>query len=163
MPALLAHILLIEDDPSISNLLEFVLQAEGYAVTACATPQQAMTLLDRGGFDLVITDGFSTAPEAVVASTADVVSKAGVTPVALFTAHVIDVASARAAGFRDLITKPFDLDTLVRQVKVLLGGVSRCDALDPPQGGATWQLTTERAYSEPARISRERSLQAAGG
>jgi DNA-binding response OmpR family regulator len=121
MAALLAHILLIEDDPSISDLLEFVLQAEGYAVTTCVALQQALPLLDLGGFDLVITDGFSKEPQAVVASTADVVSKAGATPVALFTAHVIDVASAKAGSFRDLIAKPFDLNIMVEQVRVLLG------------------------------------------
>jgi hypothetical protein len=35
--------------------------------------------------------------------------------------RTLDLGPSRAAGFRDLITKPFDLDTLARQVKVLLG------------------------------------------
>jgi DNA-binding response OmpR family regulator len=116
-----AHILLIEDDPAISELMELVFQDEGYAVTVCASPRQAITLLDRGGFDLVVTDGFSKAPEAVAANTAAVLRRAGATPVALFTAHVIDLASAKAVGFRDLIAKPFDLSTVLQQVQVLLG------------------------------------------
>jgi two-component system response regulator VicR len=115
-----AHILLIEDDASICELMTLVFRDEGYVVTACASPRHALPLVDCGGFDLVITDGFSKFPESVVASTADVVRSAGDTPVALFSAHVIDLASAKAAGFRDLIAKPFDLDTVVQQVKALI-------------------------------------------
>jgi CheY-like chemotaxis protein len=157
------HILLIDDDVMISELVVEVLEDEGYAVVVCLTPLDAMSLLHRLSFDLVITDGFSTEPGAVFVNTADVIRSAGVTPVALFSAHRLDRERAQAAGFRDLIAKPFDLDTLVRQVKVLLGDLPGNGALDPPQGGAPWPLATERAYSEPARISRERSLQAAGG
>lgn len=120
MPGLPAQILLIENDPSICELMAIVLQEEGHVVTGCASIQQALALLDRGGFDLVVTDGFSKVPEHVVSSTADILSRAGKTPVALFSAHVIDVASAKAAGFRDLLAKPFDLGTVVQQVKALL-------------------------------------------
>ena len=39
----------------------------------------------------------------------------------LFSAHTIEVDEARAAGFRDLITKPFGIEVLERQVRALLG------------------------------------------
>jgi DNA-binding response OmpR family regulator len=157
------HILLIEDDVMISELVMTVLEDEGYAVVVCLTPLDAMSLLHRLSFDLVITDGFSRVPGAVLVNTADLIRSAGVTPVALFSAHRLDRELAQAAGFRDVITKPFDLDALVRQVKVLLGELPGGGAPDPPPGGATWQLATERAYSDSARASRERSFQAAGG
>jgi DNA-binding response OmpR family regulator len=85
-----------------------------------------MSLLDQGSFDLVITDGFSRLARTMFSTTAELVRHAGPTPVALFSAHTHDPGVARAAGFRDLITKPFDLDTLVHQVKMLL---DRSDAL----------------------------------
>ena len=119
-PVLPGHILLVEDDASIRALVVEVLEQEGYTVTASVTPMEATRLLDQGGFDLVITDGFSTLPESTFANTADVVRSAGPIPVALFSAHTHDLDVAKAAGFRDLITKPFGLDTLVHQVKVLL-------------------------------------------
>jgi hypothetical protein len=122
-----------------------------------------MTLLDRLSFDLVITDGFSRAPAAVFVNTADLIRSAGVTPVALFSAHRLDRERAQAAGFRDLITKPFYHDTMVRQVKSLLADLPGSGTTYPPKGEATWPLATEPAYSEPARDSQERSLQAAGG
>jgi len=157
------HILLIEDDVSISDLVVTVLEEEGYAVVVCLTPLDAMALLDRLSFDLVITDGFSKEPRTVFVNTADLIRSAGVTPVALFSAHRLDRERAQAAGFRDVITKPFALDTLVRQVKVLLADLPGNGIPDPPQGEVTWPQATEPAYSEPARNSQERSLQAAGG
>jgi len=157
------HILLIEDDVMIIDLVVTVLEDEGYAVVVCLTPLDAMSLLDRLSFDLVITDGFSREPGAVFVNMADLIRSAGITPVVLFSAHRLDRERAQATGFRDLITKPFDLDTLVRQVKMLLTDLPGNGTPDPPQGEVTWSLTTEPAYSEPARNSQERSLQAAGG
>jgi len=156
------HILLIEDDVMISEVVVTVLEDEGHAVVACLTPVQATALLQRVHFDLVITDGFSQIPGAVFVNTADVIRSAGVTPVALFSAHRVDRELAQAAGFVDLIAKPFDVDTMVRQVKVLLDDLPAGSALGPPQGGATWELASERASIGPERVSRERSHQAAG-
>ena len=119
-PVLPGHILLVEDHAAIRDLVVEVLEQEGYLVTASVTPMEATRLLDQVGFDLVITDGFSTLPGSTFANTADVVRSAGPIPVALFSAHTRDPDVAKAAGFRDLIAKPFDLDTLVHQVKVLL-------------------------------------------
>jgi CheY-like chemotaxis protein len=157
------HILLIEDDAMISELVVEVLEDEGFAVVVCLTPLDAMSLLDRLSFDLVITDGFSREPGTVFVNTADLIRSAGVTPVALFSAHRVDRERALVAGFRDLITKPFDLDALVRQVKVLLVDLPENGTPDPPQGEATWPLARERMYSEPAPTSQECSLQVAGG
>jgi CheY-like chemotaxis protein len=157
------HILLIEDDVMISDLVVTVLEDEGYAVVVCLTTLDAMSLLDRLSFDLVITDGFSREPGAVFDNMADLIRRAGVTPVALFSAHRLDRERAQAAGFRDLISKPFDLDTLVRQVKVLLADLPGSGTPGPPQGDVTWPLGTEPAYSSPARNSQGRSRQAAGG
>jgi DNA-binding response OmpR family regulator len=157
------HVLLIEDDVMISEVVVTVLEEEGYAVVACLTPLHAVALLERITFDLVITDGFSRVPGAVFVNTADVIRSAGVTPVALFSAHTLDVGFTTAAGFRDLITKPFDVDTLVHQVKALLGELPRCAAPDPPSRGSPWSLATESTDADPAQAPRERSFEAARG
>ena len=90
------HILLIEDDVMISELVVTVLEDEGYAVVVCLTPLDAMSLLDRLSFDLVITDGFSREPGAVFVNTADLIRSAGITPVALFSAHRLDRERAQS-------------------------------------------------------------------
>jgi DNA-binding response OmpR family regulator len=156
------HILLVQDDALIRGLVTMVLEDEGYAVTASVTPMEATRLLDQMSFDLVITDGFSRVPGDVFVNMADLIRGAGVTPVALFSAHTLDLELAKAAGFHDIITKPFDVDTLLRQVRVLLGDRPRRGAPDPYQEGAPWQLSTGSAYADPALASQERSFQAAG-
>jgi CheY-like chemotaxis protein len=115
------HILLVEDDLMVRELVVGLLEDEGYAVIAAPIPADAVAILGRVSFDLIITDGFSGAPAAVFASTRDMLREAGVTPVALFSAHTLELEQARAAGFRDLILKPFDIDILLRQVRALLG------------------------------------------
>jgi CheY-like chemotaxis protein len=120
-PDLHPHILLVEDDLVIRELVVELLEDEGYAIIASAVPVDAAALLERVSFDLVITDGFSRTASAVLLSADAVLSEAGVTPVALFSAHTVDLEQAQAAGFRDLIAKPFDIDTMLGQVRLLLG------------------------------------------
>lgn len=115
------RVLLIEDDLVIADLMTLILEAESHAtVIVSRTPADATTLLREVAFDLVITDGFSRTDTAMFSGTADILRTAGATPVALFTAHQVELDAARVAGFRDLIAKPFDLDILLQQVQVLL-------------------------------------------
>jgi CheY-like chemotaxis protein len=114
------RILLIEDDPAVQDVLTMVLDDAGYAVIRTPLPADAASLLREVAFDLVITDSLSRTAAAVLTSAADVLAAAGATPVALFTAHRVELDAARAAGFRDLLAKPFDLATLEQQVRALL-------------------------------------------
>jgi len=115
------RILVVDDSAAILEVVAAVLEDEGYGVLAAGTQAEATALLEQVAFDLVITDGFSTEPAGALVGSADVLQAAGATPVALFSAHRIELAAAQAAGFRDLIAKPFDVATLAQQVRVLLG------------------------------------------
>jgi CheY-like chemotaxis protein len=119
-PDLHPHILLVEDDLMLRELVVGVLEDDGYAVIAATLPVDAAALLEHISFDLVITDGFSQVAGAVFTSTHEVLQNAGVTPVALFSAHTLKLEQAQEAGFRDLIPKPFDIDALLQQVRALL-------------------------------------------
>lgn len=114
------RILIVEDDAAVRDLLTVVLEDEGYAVIVSTTPLDAATLAETVAFDLVITDGFSEQARAVFTSTAALRAVAGVTPVALFSAHRLELTAAQAAGFADLISKPFELDGFEAQVRTLL-------------------------------------------
>lgn len=62
-----ARILLIEDDAAVANLVATILEAEGYAVTHAATPDETRRLLSGRGptaFDLVLSTPFTHAPAA---------------------------------------------------------------------------------------------------
>ena len=49
-------ILVVDDELSMRELLEVVLGREGYNVTLTRSGDEALRLLEAGGFDLVITD-----------------------------------------------------------------------------------------------------------
>ena len=114
------RILLIEDDPAVEDVLRMVLDDQGYAVTVCHSPAEAITALAAVAFGLVITDGFSRTAGDVLTNTAPLLAAAGTTPVTPFTVHQVPLDAARDAGFRDVLAKPFDLETLERQVRTLL-------------------------------------------
>jgi len=114
------RILVVENDAVLRDIVVKILEHEGYVVIGASKPADAVTLLKHVTFDLVITDGFSGAPGAVFVNSTDVLNSAEATPVVLFTAHRLELDDVQAAGFRDLITKPFGIDTLWRQVRALL-------------------------------------------
>jgi CheY-like chemotaxis protein len=114
------RILVVEDDLVLRELVVRVLDDEGYAVIAAPLPGDAQAILSRVRFDLVLTDGFSSKPTVELLEAQAVLEAAGVTPVALFTAHRFALDDVRTAGFRDLIEKPFDLEDFEQRVRALL-------------------------------------------
>jgi DNA-binding NtrC family response regulator len=51
-----AHILVMEDEPSVAKGLEIVLSEEGYAVDMAASGQEALARFSDRGFDLLVAD-----------------------------------------------------------------------------------------------------------
>lgn len=51
-----ANLLLVDDDPSLLKLLGMRLTSEGFSVTTAESGQEALRLLTREHFDLVISD-----------------------------------------------------------------------------------------------------------
>ena len=113
-------VLLIDDSPFFRNMLVPVLQAAGYAVTACASAPEALQMLKEGAaFDAAVTDvempemdGFAFA-EAVRADprTADL-------PVIALSSVVSAeaVERGRRAGLHDYVAK-FDRQGLIAALK----------------------------------------------
>ena len=50
------RILLVDDEQHVTRALERALKREGYTVTACNDPAQALALLKTESFDVVISD-----------------------------------------------------------------------------------------------------------
>src|SRR5215208_4219572 len=107
------RVLVIDDDMTLLELVVAVLEDEGHAVIAATTPANGVALLGQATFDVVITDGFSSRPSALLTTAAQILQAAEGTPVALFSAHRIDLDEVQAAGFRTLLQKPFELDDLI--------------------------------------------------
>jgi CheY-like chemotaxis protein len=102
--------------------MTLILQDVGYQVTVANSVQQTCALLKTDLFDLVLADNFTFHDDASMTETGPIRQAAGATPVVLCTADRITPEQATAAGFRGLITKPFELNSLLEQVRTLLGG-----------------------------------------
>ncbi|MFN8544354.1 MAG: sigma-54 dependent transcriptional regulator [Candidatus Binatia bacterium] len=111
-------LLVVDDDPSMCEVVEAGLTAAGFEARAVTTGAEALAVLGRTDLDAVITDlnmrgmnGLELC-ERIVANRPDV-------PVIVMTAFGSMEAAIAAirAGAYDFVTKPFDLDTLVLAVE----------------------------------------------
>ncbi|MCI0471919.1 MAG: sigma-54 dependent transcriptional regulator, partial [Candidatus Aminicenantes bacterium] len=106
-------ILVIDDDPSIRNMLAIVLKKSGFDVTCTESGKTALEKLKKESFDLVISD--IKMPDI---SGIDLLKKIKVIspeiPVIMITAFASanDAVEAMKLGAEDYVTKPFSLDEL---------------------------------------------------
>jgi two-component system alkaline phosphatase synthesis response regulator PhoP len=111
----------IEDDPSMSALLRFLLERQGYAVTVIADGRQAFTLIDgTPPPELVVLDMMLPyrAGLEVIAHMRACPSWAAV-PVVVLSAQTDEESVVRAldAGAADYVVKPFRPEELVARVR----------------------------------------------
>jgi signal transduction histidine kinase len=67
------RVLLVEDEPGVRKAMRMLLNIEGYEVTAAATAEEALLMLEEGeGFDILVTDyhleGTRTGTEVIAAA-----------------------------------------------------------------------------------------------
>jgi CheY-like chemotaxis protein len=113
------RVLLVDDECDIVGMVVDLLESEGYAVFVAAGNDAARARLAAERFALVLCDGHSRSREIAWANAGAILAEAGDIPVALFTAHIVEAAAARAAGFRAVIRKPFDVDAFLRHIRAL--------------------------------------------
>ena len=115
------HILLIEDEPDLAEVVCWVLADAGHTVVTAETRDAGLAHLQVLTFDLVLVDGLSSDQRQAFANAVTVLNAAGRIPTVLFTAHRSEWDEVRAAVFADLIAKPFTLDEFTEQVQTLIG------------------------------------------
>ena len=110
-------IAVIDDDIHIGNVLEELLQREGYAVLRAYSGTEAVLLLERHRPDLVLLDLMLPG-----LSGEEVLAKIRGTPVIVVSAKVgvEDKVSLLLGGAADYITKPFDSRELLARIAVRL-------------------------------------------
>lgn len=112
------NILIIEDDFRMRLLVKELLEKEGYAVTAAGDGQEAVSILSKYSFDILLTDLKMPGLDGMDILTASKEANPD-TPVIVMTAYAtIDSAvKAMKNGAYDYIQKPFDPDELLLMVK----------------------------------------------
>jgi DNA-binding response OmpR family regulator len=120
-----SHILVIEDEQDIRDLISFQLKAEGHKVTSVESADRAVSAIERGEkIDLFIVDwmlpGLMNGLEFIkkLRQQKDFTT----TPIIMLTAltQPENIVSGLDAGADDYITKPFDLKVLEARIRVQL-------------------------------------------
>jgi len=116
----MAHILIVEDEPSIADTLIFVLQAEGFAVTWKSLAGEALKLLQNTAIDLVIMD--VGLPDITGFEACKQLRKFSNVPVIFLTARgdELDRVVGLEIGADDYVVKPFSPREVAARVKVIL-------------------------------------------
>lgn len=106
-------LLIVDDDPSLREFLEIFLAKEGYKVDSAESGQQALELVRKGTYSLVITDVRMPGMDGVELLKQLKALDAGM-PVVLVTAFAsLDAAvAAMKEGAWDYLTKPFKIEEL---------------------------------------------------
>jgi len=117
-------ILVVEDDPSIADVLRRVLQKERYAVDIAYAGDDGESLARRNAYDLILLDLMLPRKEGGAVCSA--LRAADVrTPIIIMTAH--DTMTRREewsrVGADDYIIKPFNFTDLLARVGALVGAV----------------------------------------
>ena len=117
VPVTADRILVVDDEPNICRLLQRYLGRLGYEVEIAGSVPEALQLLGRARFDLVLTDLRLPGPSGLDLLV-EVRTRSPGTRTILMSAHA-DVYAAAAAierGVDQLIVKPFELEDLRARV-----------------------------------------------
>ena len=113
-------ILLVDDDPNISHLVQLYLEKEGYTVVTAARGDDAVNLFRRNPPDLMLLDIMLPGMDGWEVLKA--VRRTSQLPIIMLTAkdETFDKVVGLELGADDYITKPFDMKELVARVKAVL-------------------------------------------
>jgi DNA-binding NtrC family response regulator len=137
------RLLVIDDDPGLSEVIELLLEREGYAVHRTSTVKRGVELAATGEFELVVTDlrlPDGTGLEAIGAIRAGRPEL----PIIMITSYssMESAIAALRAGAVDYIIKPFDNEEFLRAIR---------RALDEPRARRASTARATAALPEDGR------------
>jgi two-component system phosphate regulon response regulator PhoB len=135
------HVLIVEDDEDIAELLEYNLQRQGYRPSCAGTGEEGLRKARENRPDLILLDlmlpGLSGLDVCRALKDAEVTASI---PVIMLTAkgEEEDIVAGFNAGADDYVTKPFRPKILLARVQAVLrrGAAERQDGAQPLQVGS---------------------------
>lgn len=115
------NILLVEDDANLRRVVTYHLEGAGLHPTGATNGKEALEILDREEFDLVLTDVRMPVMDGLELLNA-IRSKGIETPVVVMTAYgsITDAVEAVKNGASDYLTKPVKKETLLLTIEKAL-------------------------------------------
>jgi DNA-binding response OmpR family regulator len=125
-------ILVVDDDPLISNSIGFALKQEGYGVVLAGTGQSALDEVRRRNPDLVVLD--VGLPDISGVEVCRRIRRDSVVPIMFLTARQdeVDKVVGLDAGGDEYVVKPIGIAELAARVRALLRRSSRAVTVQPP-------------------------------
>lgn len=116
----MTRILIVEDEASFSEALEFLLGKEGFGVVTAATGTEALRKFEQGGIDLVLLD--LMIPEISGTEVCRQIRAKSRVPIIMLTAKdsEVDKVVGLEIGADDYVTKPYSSRELVARIRAVL-------------------------------------------
>jgi two-component system phosphate regulon response regulator PhoB len=152
---LAAHILLVEDEPDLANLVRYNLLDQGFRVTIAASGEEAELLLAEEVFDLVVLDWMLPGLSGIeLCRRLRQREATRAVPVLMLTARGEEFDRIRGLerGADDYVVKPFSMPELLARVKALLRRAVPERVSDVLQRG---DIVLDRAAHRVTRRTRE--------
>ena len=114
------HILIVEDEPDIQELLRAYLEDAGYGTAAAGDGVEAMALFGAQPFDLVLLD--LMLPKIDGFGVCELIRRQSQVPILMLTALEGEDQQLRGFGMDidDYVTKPFSMPVLLEKIRVIL-------------------------------------------
>jgi two-component system response regulator RegX3 len=116
----MTKILIVEDEASFSEALEFLLGKEGFSVVVADNGTDAVRKFDQGGIDLVLLD--LMLPEVSGTEVCRQIRAKSRVPIIMLTAKdsEVDKVVGLEIGADDYVTKPYSSRELVARIRAVL-------------------------------------------
>lgn len=113
-------ILLVEDEPSYSEAIGYVLRKEGFTVSVAASGPEALTIFNAGGIDLVLLD--LMLPGMSGTEVCRHIRRTSAIPIIMVTAKdsETDLVVGLELGADDYVTKPYRPRELIARIRAVL-------------------------------------------
>ncbi len=117
------HVLVVEDEEALAQLLKYNLEKEGYHVTVAVDGEEALVAADESKPDLIVLDWMlPKAPGIEVCRRLRARQETRNTPIVMLTARSEESDRVRGLdiGADDYITKPFSMSELLARLRAVM-------------------------------------------
>lgn len=123
------HILLVEDEVSLSEPLAFLLEREGFSVTVAEDGAAALKIFDHAAHDLILLD--LMLPQVSGTEVCRQIRSYSQVPIIMLTAKdsEVDIVVGLELGADDFVTKPYKSRELLARIRAVLRRNSHSDAM----------------------------------